>query len=213
MQQNRKMKSENVRKNGFALCMFDQYLSWLGTIGELLGKWVNQKHRKIDNCFPDHDLSIGCITSHQQTVDLPRETWHGVLTIVDLTTTGLLISTNAWICLSYLKLSVLSNKERMTELEKKTDEAKQKRVSQKIARSEDQEERKKWVKWQAILHTYGAENEDDGSEENRTLVQEAEHLMGGEETVIVSGRKCRCGSTTHLRTSSRLCPLNKNNAN
>ena len=83
-----------------------------------------------------------------------------------------------------------ATKERMTELEKKkTDEAKQKRVSQKIARSEDQEERKKWVKWQAILHTYGAEDEDDGNEENRTLVQEAEHLMGGEETVIVSGRK------------------------
>lgn len=106
-----------------------------------------------------------------------------------------------------------ATKERMTELEKKTDEAKQKRVSQKIARSEDQEEWKKWVKRQAILHTYGAEDEDDGSEEDRTLVQEAEHLMGGEETVIVSGRKCRCGSTTHLRTSSRLCPLNKNNAN
>ena len=110
MQQNRKMKSENVRKNGSALCMFDHYLSWLGTIGELLGKWGNQKHRKIDNWFPDHDFSIGCITSHQQTVDLPRETWHGVLTIVDLTTTGLLIYTSAWICLSYLKLSLLSKK-------------------------------------------------------------------------------------------------------
>ena len=48
-----------------------------------------------------------------------------------------------------------ATKERMTELEKKkTDEVKQKRVSQKIARSEDQEERKKWVKHQAILHTY-----------------------------------------------------------
>ena len=36
-----------------------------------------------------------------------------------------------------------ATKERMTELEKKkTDEAKQKRVSQKIARSEDQEEQK-----------------------------------------------------------------------
>ena len=100
------------------------------------------------------------------------------------------------------------------ELEKKkTDEAKQKRVSHKIARSEDQEERKKWVKRQAILHTYGVEDEGDGSEEDRTLVQEAEHIMGGEETMMVSGRKCRCGSTTHLRTSSHLCPLNKNNAN
>ena len=100
------------------------------------------------------------------------------------------------------------------ELEKKkTDKAKQKRVSHKIAHSEDQEERKKWVKRQAILHTYGAEDDDDGSEEDRTLVQEAERIMGGEETVTVSGRKCRCGSTSHLRTSSRLCPLNKNNSN
>ena len=107
-----------------------------------------------------------------------------------------------------------ATKERMTELEKKkTDEAKQKRVSQKIARSEDQEERKKMG--QAASHSSHicAEDEDDGSEEDRTLVQEAEHLMEGEETVIVSGRKCRCGSTTHLRTSSCLCPLNKNNAN
>ena len=100
----------------------------------------------------------------------------------------------------------------MKELEKKTDQAKQKRVSHKIVRSEDQEEQKKWVKRQAILHTYGAEDEDDGSEEDRTLIQEAERIMGGEETEIVSGRKCRCGSTTHLRISSHLCPLNKNNA-
>lgn len=106
-----------------------------------------------------------------------------------------------------------ASKVRMKELEKKkTDQAKQKRVSHKIARSEDQEERKKWVKRQAILHTYGAEDDDDGSEEDRTLIQEAERIMGGEETEIVSGRKCRCGSTTHLSTSSRLCPLNKNNA-
>ena len=50
---------------------------------------------------------------------------------------------------------------------------------------------KKWVKRQAILHTYGVEDEGDGSEEDRTLVQEAEHIMGGEETMIVSGQKCR----------------------
>ena len=106
-----------------------------------------------------------------------------------------------------------ATQERMKELEKKkTDEAKQKRVSHKIAHSEDQEERKRWVKRQAILHTYGVEDDDDGGEEDRTLVQEAERILGGEETVIVSGRKCRCGSTTHQRTSSRLCPLDKSNA-
>jgi len=103
-----------------------------------------------------------------------------------------------------------ATQERMKELEKKkTDGTKQKRVSQKIARAEDQEERKKWVKRQAILHTYGVEDEEDDSGEDRTLVQQAQRMVGGEETVIVSGRKCRCGSTTHQRTSSRLCPLNK----
>lgn len=109
-----------------------------------------------------------------------------------------------------------ATQERMKELEKKkTDKAKQKRISHKIARAEDQEERKKWVKRQAICHTYGADEEgDDGNEEDRSLVQEAESILRGEEedTTIVSGRKCRCGSASHQRTSSRLCPLNKSNA-
>jgi len=38
-------------------------------------------------------------------------------------------------------------------VKKKTEEAKQKRISKKVAHAEDQEERKKWVKRQAILHT------------------------------------------------------------
>ena len=47
-----------------------------------------------------------------------------------------------------------ATEDRMKELvKKKTEEAKQKRISNKVARAEDQEERKKWVKRQAILHT------------------------------------------------------------
>ena len=44
-----------------------------------------------------------------------------------------------------------ATQEQMKELEKKFDGTKQMRVSQKIARAEDQEEWKKWVKRQAIL--------------------------------------------------------------
>ena len=56
-----------------------------------------------------------------------------------------------------------ATQEQMKELEKKFDGTKQMRVSQKIARAEDQEEWKKWVKRQAILHTYGVEDEEDDS--------------------------------------------------
>ena len=28
--------------------------------------------------------------------------------------------------------------------------------------------------------------------------------------IIASKKKCKCGSTTHLRTSHRECPMNKN---
>jgi len=68
-----------------------------------------------------------------------------------------------------------ATEERMKELaKKKTEEAKQKRISNKVARAEDQEERKKWVKRQAILHTYGVEGEEVDAEEDVNLVQEAE---------------------------------------
>ena len=104
-----------------------------------------------------------------------------------------------------------ATQERMKNLaKKKTEEAKQKRISQKVACAEDQDERKKWVKRQAVIHTYGVEGEEDGTEDSN-LVQVAEQLLGGENTQIVSGRKCKCGSNSHQRTSSRFCPLNKKN--
>ena len=34
-------------------------------------------------------------------------------------------------------------------------------------------------------------------------------IGNGEDLLIVSGRKCRCGSTQHQRTSHKDCPLNK----
>ena len=104
--------------------------------------------------------------------------------------------------------------ERMRDLlKKKTDEGKRSRISNKIARAEDQEERKRWGKRQAIVHTYGT---DDGPEdddvEDQGLVRDAERLLGGETAgLVATGKKCRCGSTSHKRTTHLSCPLNKNN--
>lgn len=101
------------------------------------------------------------------------------------------------------------------ELEKrKTEEYKKNRISQKVARSEEQEERKKWGKRQAIEHSYGAEDDVDAENEDRKLVQEAQVILGDEiDGSILCGRKCKCGSLRHLRTSHCLCPLNKKNSN
>ena len=54
-----------------------------------------------------------------------------------------------------------STQDRIDALRKqKTDESKHKRIRVKVARAEDQEARKKWVKRQALVHTYGGG--DDG---------------------------------------------------
>ena len=53
-------------------------------------------------------------------------------------------------------------KERAVELEReKSDKAKQGRVRMKVARAEDQEAQKKWLKHQAIEHSYGQDDADD----------------------------------------------------
>ena len=50
----------------------------------------------------------------------------------------------------------------MKEIEKgKTDQRKKTRIQMKVARAEDQEARKKWVKQQAICHTQGNDQEDE----------------------------------------------------
>ena len=43
----------------------------------------------------------------------------------------------------------------------------------KVARAEDQEARKKWVKQQAVRHTYGNDQEDDDAEEDGWIM----HLL------------------------------------
>ena len=113
-------------------------------------------------------------------------------------------------------LSKASEECARTLAKKKSDEGKQKRIQQKVARAEDQEERKKWVKCQAVQHTYGAGEDDDGNldGDDPNLVSEAQALLEGisndpVNVTVVSGRKCRCGSLQHQRTSHRDCPLNK----
>lgn len=52
------------------------------------------------------------------------------------------------------------------ELNKQQTEArKQQRIRMKVARTEDQEARKKWVKQQAVRHTYGGDSEDEGDDD------------------------------------------------
>ena len=89
---------------------------------------------------------------------------------------------------------------------KKTEESKRKRIQMKVARAEDQEARKKWVKRQAVVHTYG--NDDSSDDEEESVAGDGESLPEGDVTVI-SGRQCRCGSREHCRTSHSSCPLNK----
>lgn len=103
--------------------------------------------------------------------------------------------------------------ERMAEIEKgRTDHKKKIRVQMKVARAEEQEARKKWVKRQAVLHTYG--NDDDDEEEDPRLVTAAGQVIGVAEqsdgtVTLISGRTCKCGSKEHQRTTHSACPLNK----
>lgn len=103
--------------------------------------------------------------------------------------------------------------ERIANLEKqKKEKGKQRRIHMKVARSEDQEARKKWGKQQAVMHTYGHEESEDEDDDDGNLVRDVGQMIGNEDNItVVSGRKCRCGSTSHSRISHQSCPLNKKN--
>lgn len=75
-----------------------------------------------------------------------------------------------------------SNHNRMKRIEEsRTKEAKAARIKRRHKREHEQAERKRWNQQQNIVHTYGKQE---------------------------SSKKCKCGSTTHLRITSRNCPLN-----
>ena len=108
-----------------------------------------------------------------------------------------------------------ANKNRKKKLEKlRSEESKKKRIKWKNARDLEQEERKRWVKQQEIRHDYGEEDGEDDLEVDS--VGGARELLGSSSVsgpdsavIIASKKKCKCGSTTHLRTSHRECPMNK----
>ena len=67
---------------------------------------------------------------------------------------------------------------------------------------------------QEIKHDYGEEDgEDDLEVDDSTGARELlsrSSVSGPDRAVIIaSKKKCKCGSTTHLRTSHRECPMNK----
>ena len=105
--------------------------------------------------------------------------------------------------------------DRMKEIERgRTAQKKQTRIRMKVARAEEQEARKKWVKRQAVQHTYGEETSMQEEDENPSLVSAAREALGGSaetnnEVTLISGKTCKCGSNQHQRTTHSACPLNK----
>ena len=65
------------------------------------------------------------------------------------------------------------------------------------------------MKQEAVRHTYEGDSEDDEDDDNQLVAEVNDMIGNGEELLIVSGRKCRCGSTQHQCTSHKDCPLNK----
>ena len=96
--------------------------------------------------------------------------------------------------------------ERAAVLEKqKTEGGKRLRIHMKVARAEDQAERKKWVKQQVVRHTYGHDDSGDEGDDDGNLVRDVAQLIGdADEITVVSGRRCRCGSTDHSRYRRQL---------
>lgn len=68
------------------------------------------------------------------------------------------------------------------ELAKQQTEArKQQRIIMKVARTEDQEARKKWVKQQAVRQTCGGDSEDDGDDDGQLIAEVIDMIGNGEE--------------------------------
>lgn len=61
----------------------------------------------------------------------------------------------------------------------KTDQKKKTRIKMKVARAEDQEARKKWVKRQAVQHTYGIEVDEEDDDVDPSVIAAARRLLEG----------------------------------
>jgi len=77
------------------------------------------------------------------------------------------------------------------------------------------------VKKQHIVHSYGEDEDDWDAEDQQTELERCMHdgtvphhiparsSKPDSIEVVLGGKKCKCGSTTHQRTSHHECPLNK----
>lgn len=107
--------------------------------------------------------------------------------------------------------------DRMKEVDKgKTDHKKGIRIQMKVARAEEQEARKKWVKRQALQHSYGQNDDVDDEAVDPSLVEAAREATRGTQenngdVVHISGKSCRSGSKQHKHTSHSSCPYNPKN--
>ncbi|KXJ07142.1 hypothetical protein AC249_AIPGENE6000 [Exaiptasia diaphana] len=118
------------------------------------------------------------------------------------------------------------NTRRIKALEKqKTEKAKRARVMRKQSRLKESRERAKFVKRQKIVHSYGDIEEVEDIDEHSAVEEAKARLAKGgntlnyEETapprgatVSVGGRKCKCGSSTHVRISHKSCKFYKSKA-
>ena len=78
------------------------------------------------------------------------------------------------------------------------------------------------MKRQRIVHCYGEDEDEWDTEELQADLEQhmcdgtvPHHVPAQSEKpdgvhVVLGGKKCKCGSTTHQRISHRDCPLNKN---
>ena len=81
----------------------------------------------------------------------------------------------------------------------KTEAAKKKKIQWKSQhRGTNQEKRKKWGRSQKVQHSYGDADDEEPFVSTPT------------RSTRKRGKSCRCGSTSHSRTTHRDCPYNKN---
>ena len=105
----------------------------------------------------------------------------------------------------------------MKEVQRGKTSEKKVRIQMKVARAEEHEARKKWVRRQALQHTYDDEEDEIGGEDavDPALIEAAEEVITGAQDngdiVQISGRSCRCGAKQHKRTSHSSSPLNPRN--
>ena len=95
------------------------------------------------------------------------------------------------------------NKLRMEKLEhENTEKSKKRRIMLKVERTKDAQRRKEWSR----KHGHDTYGDDEDSDTAELKPKAKKKSKKGQK--MVEGQ-CKCGSTTHLRTSHNECPYNK----